>query len=502
MTVGNPAPGGDGTPRRAQVEVIGVVLLVGLVAIGALGLMLVASGAVSDTQSQAEQERVQQSFVQLGQTMTTETTDRETPSSMSFDAGDSGAITKTNAGNITIKGGDVNVTRSVGAIEYRHTDGGIIAYQAGAVFAERGNQTEVLSRPPITYDADGESLRFPITNLREQKDLSSGPISIRTNSTDPMQRANLVRNDTVTVTIESPYYRGWETYFEEEAGSGVVDAVHHSNQTVVVKFGYFDIDEAVQNGATIGGKDPKYLHDQHGNIGNEYRMGMLLPEMDPVITELVQDAKTDPSTKDPATHSTLTAGRYYVDEIDGNVEEDVDLSTGNVTLVIGGDVKLDAGSIHVTNRDAAEKNVLRIYAAGDEFALDGDICIESGGGCAGDATAIQFYGPSTMGVDLGPGSGGTFEGILYVASNEEKKWWNNAGGRCDDHHQVREQANGADFTGSMIAYSVCAHSNGNDFDYDQNLTNRDLDPYPDGYSLPPQLTYLNVAVHEMDVDND
>ncbi|AGB16527.1 hypothetical protein Halru_1929 [Halovivax ruber XH-70] len=500
MTGRAAVPAEESPPDRAQAEVLGVVLLLGLVAVGSLSLMVVATSAVSDTQSQAETERIEQSFVQLSQTMATATTAGDMPKAVSFDAGESGAITKTDAGTFTIQGGNVNVTRTVGAIEYRHDDGSVVAYQAGGVFAERGNQTRVISNPPISYDPVDETLTLPITDMSESQDLSSGPVRVSTAATDPLREASLVENDTVTLTIQGPYYRGWEEYFRDAAGSGVVDSIDHSKNTVVVKFGYFELDEALDTGATVGGKESKYFHDKHGNIGEYYRQGVLMPEMDPVIDQIIKDSKSDPVAD--SDNLRMTNGTYYVDEIDGAVDYDVDLTKDDVTLVVGGDVNLDGGDIHVTDRDGKKENVFRIYAGGDKFTLDGEVCVQTGSECEEDATAIQFYGPSTMAVDLGPGSAGTFEGLLYVASNSEQNdWWNNPEGKCGAHHQIHEQANGADFTGSMVAYSVCAQSNGNEFDYDTDLADIDLDAYPDEYSLPPQLTYLNVAVYQMDVDN-
>lgn len=499
--------GEDPSGGRAQSELVGVILLFGLVAIAAISLMFVAGGAISDAEAQAEQERIEQSFVELSHAMATATSNGDMPNEVEFEAGESGAITKSDAGTIHIEGGDVDETLSMGAIEYEHDDGSIVAYQAGGVWAERGMETRMVSAPPVHYDAGDQTLTLPITTMSEQRDLSSGSVGAELRSTDPVREASVVENDSIDMTIESPYYRGWKQYFETQGGDGTIRYVDHQNETVGIKFGFHEIDEALQTGATIGGQDEKYFEDHEANepiVGDEHQQGTLMPEMDPVIYEMISDAKDgeidELENLSAGEDETLENSTYFVEEIDGDVEYDVNLAEGDVTLLVEENVQLDGGHIRVTDRK--DEHVLRVYSGGELLEVDGEVCVND---CDGDATAIQFYGPSDMAVDLGPGQGGTFEGLLYVASSEEKDWWGDLdtdpGGQCEDYHQVYEQAGAANITGSVVAYSMCAHSQGMSFDYDESLQDIDLVPYPEEYSLPPQITYLNVAIYELHVDN-
>ncbi|WP_226007793.1 DUF7289 family protein [Natrinema salinisoli] len=492
--------------ERGQSALIGVILLIGMAATVSVGVLLVAGDVMNGAEQQSQNQRVEQGFVELGHEMSTVSVSDDSSRTVSFEAGDSGAVTKTKAGWIHIEGGDVDINRSIGAVEYVGDDGTIVAYQSGGVWRETGNKTRMLSAPNIDYDSEDETLWFPITTLSGSQSLDSGDVSIEHNKTDPIGNVSFVENDSVTITIQSDYYRGWERYFREEASGASVQNVYHENRTVHVLLGYAELDGAFDEGATVGSDQNEHFRDKQDQIGDDYRTGTPLPEMDSVIDEMITDAKAgdvDRNLSENPPTGTLDDGKYFIEEIDDGEDYEFDLSDGNATLIVEDDVNID-GSITVVERD--DDHVLRIYSGGNKLDLDGRICVDTGGGCEQRAEIIQFYGPSTMGVDIGPNSKGTFEGILYVASSEEKsdEWWessNNGGGSCRDRHQIHMQAGQTDFNGSMVAYSVCSQSGAIEFDYDDDLSTAEIDPYPEDYSLPPQITYLNVAVHELDVKN-
>jgi hypothetical protein len=471
-----------------------------------VGILLVAGDVMTGAEEQSQNERVEQGFVELAHEMSTVSVD-DSSRTVSFEAGESGAVTKTKAGWVHIKGGDVDVNRSIGAIEYVGDDGTIVAYQSGGVWRETGNKTRMLSSPDIDYDREDDTLWFPMTTLSGRQSLNSGKISIKHNSTDPMTNVTVVENDSVTVTIQSDYYRGWERYFRTVSGGASIRDVDHQNRTVTILLGYVELEGAFDEGASVGSDDPDYFHDKHDSFGDDHRTGTPLPEMDPVIDQMVADAKAgtdvDENLSDGSYSNPLGNGTYFVDEIDGDEDYKFDLTDGNATLIVEGDVDLsENGSITVVDRDAAGENVLRIYSGGNHSKLNGEICdLSSGSNCSDDAGVIQYYGKSTMAVDFGPGNTGKFEGVLYVASDKEENWWTGSTGKCADYHQVHMQG-GGEFYGSIVAYSVCAHSSSVSFGYDTDLADANIDPYYDEYSLPPQLTYLNLAVHELDVENE
>lgn len=502
MSVGAAVPWGDPSKDRAQTEVIGVVLLVGMVSIAALGLMLVASGAVSDSEGQAEKERVEQSFVQLSHTMASASTNGNVPKSIEFDAGESGAITKTNAGNITIKGGNLTELDPlpIGAIEYEHEDGTIVAYQAGGVWAEQGNKTRMISAPPVNYDASSETLTLPISTVSEDQSLNSGSIAIGLDRTDPVKEASIIENGSVEMTIQSPYYRGWEKYFRTQGGAGVVRNVDHTNNSVTVKFGPLEFEDALSRGATYS-EEPGGSHSDEIEEDGAYGTMRL---MDETINGMIEDARDDSldidrdyGRIDSNTH--FSNGTYLVDSIEGG-SHSFDLTSGNITLLVDGDIESNGVEDFMTVTGHTGNNQLKIYTTGNlDIQNGGNICVDP---CDDDvdSSIIQLYGTSETSVSINQGNP-RYEGIIYAASDKESWDYGDRRGACDsDEYQVAFQAN-ADFTGSLIAASICGQSNSYDFSYDNSLQNANIDPYPEGYAPPPRITYLNVAIHHMDVTN-
>lgn len=481
--------------RRGQSATMAIVLLFGVVALGSLGIMMVASETVTQIEHQSEEERIQQAFVELSQSMATASADDSVSHSMDFEAGESGAVTKTNAGTIRIEADGVDETLEMGAIEYESDDGTIIAYQAGGVWRETGSQTQMVSAPPVQYDTESETLTLPIATVSGQQDLTSGNLAISHNTTNPIENASVVEDDTVTLTITSDYYLGWKSYFETQAGDTVVRDVDHDNRTVKVELGYMDTENAFDSGVTFS-RD--YDVHQNANVNASFERGFM-PPIDSVIEKMVEDARSgemdvdrDLGTVDGS--ETLTNGTYYADGIAETGHLEFDLSDGNATLVVDGDIRADGSTITVTEYE--EGNSLKVYSTGDFDARNGgNLCVDD---CYTDDSAeiIQVYGTSSMQVDFGPGGNSRFEGLLYAAS--ERNDWDKRNG-CESQVCIHSNPN---VYGSIVASSVEIQSSAVDFEYDTNLEDADIPLYPEEYELPPQITYLNLVVHEVDVENE
>ncbi|WP_247730598.1 DUF7289 family protein [Halovivax limisalsi] len=500
---------------RALSPVVAVTMLFGLVAITSLGLFAAGGQLLADSSAELEDERVSEAFVQLGRTMGTATTDSEATRVTAFEAGEFGAVTKTDAGWIAIEGGDIDLTGadrlSIGAIEYESDDGTVIAYQSGGVWRERGNRTRMLSPPNLNFDIETETLTFPVTTVSGERDLSSGQVRVRHEDTRPVREADIVENDTVTITVKSDYYRGWQTYFERQIGETTVQNVDHANRTVTASLGYEDMERAFESGVGVPSEDN--VDGFKDEFEDDVQVAPMRP-MDPVIDALLADvengsADLDRDLSEAGIPDTLGPGTYYIDsitehedELDGEDSLDFDLSSGNATLIVRGDVDLAAASIEVT--DQADDSALQIYMGGDALTGGGSACV---GACGNDGQAkhLQLYGTSDTAVDFSSSDAAEFEGVIYVASNDPDNRVSVNGNKCDNldaDPQVYLQAGGDEVSGAIVAHSICSQSSGHDFAFDDTLANEVIDPYPPGYSHPPQITYLNVAVHEISVTND
>ncbi|WP_254768853.1 DUF7289 family protein [Salinilacihabitans rarus] len=491
---------------RGQSAVLGIVLLIGIVAIGSFSIFVVAGGSIDEAQRNAEQERIEQAFVELSQNMATASVDNDSVRTMDFEAGEHGAVTKTNAGNITLEYGGETENVSLGAVEYEGDDGSIVAYQAGGVWRERGNETHMLSAPQVHYE--DETLTLPIATVSGEQNLDSGTVTIAHNNTTSHESLS-VENESVTMVIESEYYRGWEEYVRTQAGDMAVREVDHENNSVTVLLGYDEVENAFSSGAMYGSKNG--LDDDKDHFENATRAPM--PELDDVIHEMAEDARNEGEVGDEPVDINLTGkdlssdisqplsdGIYYIDEFENGDELNFDISGGNATLIVDGNISVsDSGGINVVNK--ADENTLKIYSTGEVFRVDGEVCVEA---CDdGGAKHLQVYGTSEMGSDLGPNSGGAFEGVIYSAADDDNGWWDheNGNGACQDA-QARFQGNSFEFNGSIVAHSICAQDASLNIDYDEGLEDANIDIYPEEYSLPPQIHYLNIAEYEIDVENE
>lgn len=493
---------------RGQSEVLGIVLLIGMVAIGAIGVLVVAGAVTSDLTHQAETERVEQAFVELGKTVGTATIATDVSHSVTLEAGEHGAVTREQSGwiKVTSDGLDEPINETIGTIEYEGEDGSYIAFEAGGVFREQGDQTVIVSNPPIHYDAASETLTLPITTVSGDERLGSGNVVISHDETRTYRDVNVVENETIEVTIRSDYYRGWIQFFESEAGDTSIRNVDHENRTVTALLGYDEIENAFSDGLGVPSEEN---HDVHHQVADEEDINdnVPMPPMDDAIEDMIDrihagkmetdanlSAESDPS-------GVYGDGTYYIDEIREGDWFEFDISDGNVTVVVEGNITVTE---HITVTNPQDETALRVYSGGELLEIDGEVCAE---GCNGEDTKhVQLYGTSEMGVNLGPTAGGSLDGLLYVASNEEKDWpTETQGGQCNDmdvHPQVLLHGNQPLLNGSIVAYSICAHSADGNFEYDTTLDDEDIDVYPEGYNPPPQVTYLNVAHTELVVENE
>ncbi|SEW09169.1 DUF7289 family protein [Natrinema salifodinae] len=496
---------------RGQSTLIGVVLLIGMVATISVGVLLFAGDAMSAAEQQSEREQVEQSFVELSQKMSTTSTNDDVPQAMDLAVGQNGAVVMTDTGKLQIEGGNVSENISIGAIEYEGNDGSRIAYQAGGVFSETGEETRVVSAPPITYSAETETLTLPVVNIGDEEDLHSGDVYINHNKTDPLHDATLVENDSVTITVTSQYYRGWEEYFEQQGGPTAVRDVktYPNNDTGVVRaeFGYRDISDAFRTGAI-------YANDFNASNGVDIDENMTeqaaFPPLSEEIDRLINETAPPDGELDgekvtylgevTERNDSVSDGVYFAEEIKENGHLDFSLSEGNATLVVNGSISSDDKEKMITVSDYEDGNSLRVYVKGDYNARNGGKTCVTVEGCEvnEDATVIQMTVSSNSEIDFGSGGKARFEGVLYAGGTDEN--WSKRSS-CKD--QVCFHSNPS-FYGSLVASSVDLQGGGGsiDFEYDEDLQDADIDVYPDPSSLPPQLTYLNIAEHKVDVKNN
>lgn len=496
---------GSDSDGRAESTLLGLILLIGMVAVVGSSMVLVADESLTSVQRQSEHERIESGFVELSQQMATASSAGDSSRALNLETDQDGTVVMTDTGQISISGGNVNKSVSIGAIEYQDDDGTTFAYQAGGVFRETGNQTRIVSAPPIEYDVESETLTFPITEVRDETRLGSGDIVVDHYETDPLGGSSLVENDTVTIEVTSKYYRGWERFFEKQGGATTVRNVEvYDNQTgtVTAEFGYQEVSDAFKTGAIYA---TDFEMQGGADIDDSLTQRVAYPPLTEEVDRLVNATRAPKDTFEGTEitrlgtvdehNDSLEDGIYVTSGIEESGHLEFDLSDGNATLVVDGDINANDETITVSEHE--NDHELSVYLTGDYNAENGGNTCVTEKGCYEneDATVIQLVTSDESEIDFGPGGKSRFEGVIYAGGTNED--WTKRHG-CDKQVCVHSNPN---FFGSIIASSVEIQGGKGsiDFEYDSQLQNEDVGIYPDPSLLPPQLTYLNIAEHTVDV---
>ncbi|QFU84632.1 DUF7289 family protein [Natronorubrum aibiense] len=504
---------------RAQSSVISIVILIGVVAIGSIGLLLAGSYALSEQQQQAEHDRVEQSFVELRHSLEDTTVKQDSTRNINLNAGEQGAVTRENTGEIVIEyGGEDPIEREFGAIEYEADDGEVIAFEGGAVFRETGNQTRVVSGPKFNYDDSqengGESLSFSLTTVHGEETLGSGDISM---THDDVEQENMVANSTiVNITVTSQYYRGWEQHFENEIGPDAIHAepINETHGEVTALLGEVELDSYFEQAIAVEGDleldganeiigDVVYggsISGEEDHLEGDARPtdSLGLEPIDDEIGALVDKGEDEYTELDEAVEDgTVSSGTYYTenfgmtkgggsnDELPDNLE--FDLSEGDTTVIVNGSINIGSSDLTVTNH--SNESELHIYTTGG-FNLDGNANISVEGVTDTDYKSkhLQIYGTSSFKMT----SSGTqsFTGVIYAPTNDTSRETFDLGGTMD-------------VQGSLVGGGFSDPSGTPTIEHDPALEG--VEPAlgkSEKIIVPAPVTYVNFGLHNVEVTNN
>lgn len=481
--------------------------MLGLVAVASLALVIVAMEATTTTEQETEQELVEQSFVELSQSLATQAGDSDIRRSVNFEAGEHGAIARESTGEMVVTGETMGeVEFEIGTIEWQGDDGTTVAYQGGAVFRETGQETQLLSSPSINYDRSTETLTMPIMTVTGDDELRSGPIDLAYHDHRSVNKVARMDEENVEIRVESEYYLGWKEYFERQAGDTIVTGygeIEDDYGYVVAELGYLEFDDAFEDGVSYASECDGQGSHPCDDLAEVSQGGPFEP-LDDVVYAVINDPEEvsddgsgfDRNISEEQTRPTEIEDEYVL--IQGDLAEEdieVDLSEGNATVAVDGDM----WGTNITVTDRADDNTLQLYLNGSFASDGGNVCLES---CDSldDGTVIQLFGTSETAIQFGPGGGSPkFEGLIYAASDEDS--WDHvySQGQCDeDANQLCVQAS-PDIHGSIIVESVDLQGELN-VTHDPAIDSDDVDFREE--LLPPQLTYMNMVEHTLRVEND
>uniref|UniRef100_A0A7D5KK97 DUF7305 domain-containing protein n=1 Tax=Natrinema halophilum TaxID=1699371 RepID=A0A7D5KK97_9EURY len=481
-----------------------VILLIGMVVTISAGILLVGADVMTDAEQRSENERIEQSFVELSQQMSTVSMDGDARRSMTFDAGKKGAIVKTNTAYINISGNNVSESIQVGAIEYEGDDGTKVAFQAGGVFRETGSETQVVSAPPLNYDQETNTFSFPILQIDEESSLNSGDVSFRYKNSTPHHDSTYVEQSTVKLNITSEYCTGWETYFEEQTKKAEGQAIYEScsegdDDTLRVRLGRMTVPEKTFADGIIAG-DVSYQGSKPNNSDVTETDGDSPPKLDGMIDQMVSDMENDSNvTRLGSVGDTVPNGTYFAEDVTVDDDLTFDLEDGDTTLVVEDELIVDDGTLHVENWSQSEStdHKLQIYVKEGMHVKSTEMCVAPCSSGNVDSKQLQVYGTSETHLALGTGNT-SFEGIIYAPGGED---WNKTNRYITNKEAQLVVQSNVDMVGSTVVSSAHLQSNALSGLYDASLETFSPEVAPEGYLFPPHLTYLNIAEHIVEVKN-
>jgi hypothetical protein len=198
------------------------------------------------------------------------------------------------------------------------------------------------------------------------------------------------------------------------------------------------------------------------------------------------------------------SGTYYDDDgfvIDDELE--IDVSDGNVTIIVDGNMTFDNGDLDVTGTSSG--NVVRIYHTGNLSHKNGHV----GPSLSDSAKHFQVYGTSEM-LAVIQGGSTEFVGAIYAPRDEPVLDPSGDGGEANPIAPTgSSHCNGWDMcisTGSSkfkgaIVGGPTYMGQATSVDYDSTLADVEPTLQLDDGVLPPPITFLKVSVHTVAVNN-
>jgi hypothetical protein len=269
-------PSGGRSDRRAASEVVGVVLLFGMVLVGVVLIALSGLTAVDEVRDQGDFRAAETSMQEFRSELTSLSYENDSSSvQFQFASDETERVRVRNDGKIkfTLRGyyldGSGTKTElrctaasSLGTVEYRSEGNRTVAYQANGIFSmSNGGGASMVSPPNLEYrqtDSGVWTFNFPLTNVNATKsdfDPSDELVASQANA-GTQQRLNTelclqagdrgsgdpdngkptfdhVENVSITVE-ETEYYQAWYGFLDEEFDG--VDVVRtESNRSARVK---------------------------------------------------------------------------------------------------------------------------------------------------------------------------------------------------------------------------------------------------------------------------
>ena len=226
---------------RGQSELIGVVLLFGLVVVTALSVLVIGGIAVNDVTDEVDIERALTEMRQADSRMGRGAFGQQGGQVVVFGQSDSTAEVQSGSSlAVTVNDRpDCRVDISMGSIVKQVESGGTVAYEGGGVWREgEGGEVTMVSPPDLQYK--NGSVTFPMVSMANATTGQVNSLEVKKNATASRKRNKEIREtfrqeacnppQNMTLTVSSDYYQGWGEYMEARIASNVT--YNDENRTV------------------------------------------------------------------------------------------------------------------------------------------------------------------------------------------------------------------------------------------------------------------------------
>jgi len=453
--------------RRAQSEVLAVVLLLGITVAGMGAVVVFGAEAVRDTTQSTDVGQAEHAMTQLD-SKTSLVAHGSSEVQRVDVVGDGQGSVQVDQGSgwmrvriINESTGNVEaevMNETMGAVVYER-GGTSLAYQGGGVW-RRDTSGSTLVSPP-TFHYRGQTLTLPLilvggeatsTNAITMSQ-QSPPVGLYPNETSGFR--NPLVSGRVNVTVGSDYYRAWGRFFEDRTKGDVV--YDHANGSVTVQL-VTPFGENFDN--IIAATDPGGINPNPGPPPSPSETGIYYPSVDSKIESKITDCETTSNCTSGTSTITTDGTYYYPSGISSGMS--IDTSDGDVELVVNG--SFSPGTVSVSGG-----NNVTVFTRQD-FTFGGGDDINAGG----DAEAFRVLVHADGVVDMN----GNYKFVGMVYAPESPVDLNGGGPPWMTNVE-----------GAIISETIDINGNPNKFQYDPAVENATLDLG----DTAPKITYLHVS---------
>ena len=444
---------------RGQSEVLGTVMLIGIVLIAALAVAGLALGAFGGTQDQADREAIEQYLLDIRSSVSAVAIEGETHRNIEVEPpkgaqmtmdGTSTSITIIHhdyMGNETVDPEVLYNQSEIGTLEVAH-NGELYGLEAGGIFRISDGHGSMVAPPKMAYR--GLTANIPLLRMDGQG-AKAGPTQLSISPGEHVRPAfpnetefyennlpfdNPVMNGSVDIVVQSKFYEGWAQFFNQYTEGTVV--VDHENETVTTTLSSlqemeFDNAVKVQRDVSVS-----------GNVDDEgWTEWSYIPDSKPVILEklsALESEKDNDNNEVDCLDETgfiqddpceIPAGSYYFDE-DVQLDRDLHINTteGNVTFAFNGDFDVrnndiivttpgEHGAMYYVNGTLEFQGNAFVGTDGEDiesfrniFIVGEDVLIDSQGSGTIELDAV-IYAPNA---DISTGGDPAIRGAIYANS--------------------------------------------------------------------------------------